>query len=157
RFAREGELEDFLSAEVKAMRAINDAARKADLPCEQVMPADLGDWRATVEFMLGPYGSGKDLAQVSTVGFSKAAERTAAMFCRQGLGALVAVMADGLQLQLSTPVKSIDYRRGVSVETAKGTLNARAVIVTVSTDMVTSGKIQFLPELPHRNIDAFAR
>jgi monoamine oxidase len=157
RFAREGELEDFLSAEVKAMRAINDAARKADLPCEQVMPADLGDWRATVEFMLGPYGCGKDLAQVSTVDLAKGAERTAAMFCRQGLGALVAAMAEGLQVQLSTPVKSIDYRRSLTVETAKGTLNARAVIVTVSTDVITSGKIQFSPDLPHRNIDAFAR
>jgi monoamine oxidase len=157
RFAREGEQEDFLSAEVKAMRAINDAARKADLPCEQVMPADLGDWRATVEFMLGPYGCGKDLAQVSTVDLAKGAERTAAMFCRQGLGALVAAMAEGLQVQLSTPVKSIDYRRSLTVETAKGTLNARAVIVTVSTDVITSGKIQFSPDLPHRNIDAFAR
>ncbi len=157
RFAREGEMEDFLSAEVKAMRAINDAARKADLPCEQVMPADLGDWRATVEFMLGPYGCGKDLAQMSTLDLSKGAERTAAMFCRQGLGALIAAMAEGLQVQLSTPVKSIDYRRGVSVETAKGTLNARAVIVTVSTNVIASGKIQFSPDLPHRNIDAFSR
>ena len=157
RFAREGEMEDFLSAEVKAMRAINDAARKADVPCEQVMPADLGDWRATVEFMLGPYGCGKDLAQVSTLDLSKGAERTAAMFCRQGLGALIAAMADGLALQLSTPVKSIDYRRGVTVETAKGTLNARAVIVTVSTNVIAAGKIQFSPDLPHRNIDAFSR
>jgi monoamine oxidase len=157
RFAREGEMEDFLSAEVKAMRAINDAARKADLPCEQVMPADLGDWRATVEFMLGPYGSGKDLAQMSTLDLSKGAERTAAMFCRQGLGTLIAAMAEGLQVQLSAPVKSIDYRRGVSVETAKGTLNARAVIVTVSTNVIASGKIQFSPDLPHRNIDAFSR
>jgi monoamine oxidase len=79
------------------------------------------------------------------------------MFCRQGLGALIAAMADGLQVQLSTPVKSIDYRRGVSVETAKGTLNARAAIVTVATNVIASGKIQFTPELPHRNIDAFGR
>ncbi len=157
RFAREGEMEDFLSAEVKAMRAINDAARKADPPCEQVMPADLGDWRATVEFMLGPYTCGKDLVQVSCLDLSKAAERTAAMFCRQGLGALVAAMAQGLQVQLSNPVRSIDYRRGVTVETAKGTLNARAVIVTVSTNVIAAGKIQFLPDLPHRNIDAFSR
>src|SRR3984885_6910621 len=89
RYAREGELEDFLSAEVRATRAINDAARKADIPCEQVMPADLGDWRGTVEFMLGPYGCSKDLAQVSCLDLSKGAERTAAMFCRQGLGALI--------------------------------------------------------------------
>ncbi len=157
RFAREGELEDFLSTEVRATRAINDAARKADIPCEQVMPADLGDWRGTVEFMLGPYGCSKDLAQVSCLDLSKGAERTAAMFCRQGLGALITAMADGLAVQLSTPVKSIDYRRGVSVETAKGTLNARAVIVTVATNVIASGKIQFTPELPHRNIDAFGR
>jgi monoamine oxidase len=157
RFAREGELEDFLSAEVRATRAINDAARKADIPCEQVMPADLGDWRGTVEFMLGPYGCSKDLAQVSCLDLSKGAERTAAMFCRQGLGSLIKAMADGLAVQLSTPVKSIDYRHGISVETAKGTLNARAVIVTVATNVIASGKIQFTPELPHRNIDAFGR
>ena len=35
------------------------------------MPADLGDWRGTVEFMLGPYGCSKDLAQVSCLDLSK--------------------------------------------------------------------------------------
>ena len=157
RYAREGELEDFLTAEVRAMRAISDAARKADIPCEQVMPNDLGDWRPTVEFVLGPYGCAKDLAQVSCVDLAKGAERNAAMFCREGLGALIAAMADGLQVQLSTPVKSINSRRGLTVETGKGTLTARAVIVTVSTNVIASGRIQFSPELPHRTIDAFGR
>jgi monoamine oxidase len=157
RFAREGELEDFLATEVRATRAINDAARRADLPCEQVVPGDLGDWRATVEFMLGPFGSGKDLAQLSSFDFAKAAERTVANFCRQGFGALLAALADGLTVQLSTPVKSIDTRRTLTVETAKGTLTARAIIVTVSTNVIASGRIQFLPDLPHRNIDAFSR
>ena len=69
RYAREGELEDFLSAEVRATRAINDAARKADVPCEQVMPNDLGDWRGAIEFMLGPFGCGKELVAVLGVGF----------------------------------------------------------------------------------------
>ena len=46
RYAREGELEDFLTAQVRATRAIDDAARKADIPCEQAVPPDLGDWRA---------------------------------------------------------------------------------------------------------------
>ena len=35
-------------------RAIADAARKADVPCAQALPKDLGDWRQTIEFMLGP-------------------------------------------------------------------------------------------------------
>ncbi|HTC02570.1 MAG TPA: NAD(P)/FAD-dependent oxidoreductase [Xanthobacteraceae bacterium] len=157
RYAREGELEDFLSAEVHATRAINDAARKADVPCEQVMPNDLGDWRGAIEFMLGPFGCGKELAQFSALDFSKAAERSTATFCRQGFGALLAALAEGVTVQLSTPVKSIDTRRSLAVETAKGTLTARAVIVTVSTNLIAGGRIQFLPELPHRNIDAFGR
>ena len=157
RYAREGELEDFLAAEVRATRAINDAARKADVPCEQVMPNDLADWRATVEFMLGPFGCGKELSQFSALDFSRAAERTTATFCRQGFGALLAALAEGVTVQLSTPVKSIDTRRVLTVETAKGTLTARAVIVTVSTNIIAAGRIQFSPELPHRNIDAFGR
>jgi monoamine oxidase len=157
RYAREGELEDFLAAEVRTTRAINDTARKADVPCEQVVPNDLADWRATVEFMLGPFGCGKELAQFSALDFSKAAERTTANFCRQGFGALLAALAEGVTVQLSTPVKAIDSRRALLVETARGTLTARAAIVTVSTDIIASGRIQFSPELPHRSIDAFGR
>jgi monoamine oxidase len=157
RYAREGELEDFLAAEVRATRAINDAARKADVPCEQVMPNDLGDWRGAIEFMLGPFGCGKELSQFSALDFSRGAERTTANFCRQGFGTLLAALGEGITVQLSTPVKSIDTRRSLTVETAKGALTARAVIVTVSTNVIAAGRIQFSPELPHRAIDAFGR
>jgi monoamine oxidase len=156
RYAREGELEDFLSAEVRAIRAIADASRKADLPCAQALPNDLADWRATIEFVLGPYACGKDLAQVSSVDLAHEAERNSAAFCRQGFGALLATLAAGIPVELSTPVKSINSRRP-SVETAKGTLTARAVIVTVPTNVVASGRLQFDPELPHRTTDAFGR
>ena len=73
RYAREGELEDFLTAQVRATRAIDEVARKADIPCEQAMPPDLGDWRATIEFMLGPYTCAKDLPQVSSFDFATSA------------------------------------------------------------------------------------
>ncbi len=72
----------FLSAQVRATRAIDDIARKADVPCEQAMPADLGDWKPTVEFVLGPYNCAKDLMQVSSFDFAKAAERKTAAFCQ---------------------------------------------------------------------------
>jgi len=81
RYAREGELEDYLSAQVRATRAIGDAGRKADTAAAPAMPTDLGDWRATTEFVLGPYNCGKDLAQVSSLDFAKAAERRSAAFC----------------------------------------------------------------------------
>jgi monoamine oxidase len=157
RYAREGELEDFLTMQVRADRAIADAARKADVPCDQALPNDLGDWRPAVEFVLGPYGCGKDLAQVSSVDFARSAERDVDAFCRQGFGALLASLADGLAVQLSTPVKTVDTSRNVAVVTSKGTIEARAVIVTVSTNVVASGGIKFTPELPHRQVDTFGR
>jgi len=157
RFAREGELEDFLTAQVRTTRAIDEAARKADIPCEQVVPADLGEWRGTIEFVLGPYNCAKDLAQVSSFDFAKAAERNAAAFCKQGFGALLGTLAQGLSVQLSTPAKSIDTRRVLTIETAKGTITASAVIVTVPTNVIASGGLKFNPDLGHRQIDAFGR
>jgi monoamine oxidase len=153
RYAREGELEDFLSAQVRAIRAIGDAARKADLACAQAMPNDLGDWRATIEFVLGPYNCSKDLAQVSSFDFAKAAERRTAAFCKPGFGALLASLAQGLSIQLSTPATSIESRRGVTVETASGAISATAAIVTVPTNVIASGAFKFSPD----RRDLFAR
>jgi len=157
RFAREGELEDFFAAQVRTTRAIDDAARKADIPSEQVVPPDLGDWRATVEFVLGPYNCAKDLAQVSSFDFAKAADRSAAAFCKQGFGALLAGLAQGLSIELSTPAKMIDTRGGLTVDTGRGTINARAAIVTVPTNVVATGGLRFTPDLGHHQIDAFGR
>jgi monoamine oxidase len=156
RNAREGEAEIFLATLVRASRAIAEAARgKADLACAQALPKDLGDWRSTVEFVLGPYGCGKDLAEVSAMDFAKAAERDTAAFCRQGFGTLLAKLAEGLPVQLSTPATRIDwYGRVLEVETARGRLRARAAIVTVSTNVLASGKIRFVPDLPRRQLDA---
>jgi monoamine oxidase len=157
RYAREGELEDFLTAQVRAIRAIDDAARKADIPCEQVVPNDLADWHGTVEFVLGPYNCAKDLAQVSSFDFAKAAERNAAAFCKQGFGALLLGLAQGLNIQLGTPARSIDTRGNISVDTARGTINATTAIVTVPTNVVASGGLRFAPDLGHHQIDAFGR
>jgi monoamine oxidase len=157
RYAREGELEDFLTAQVRAIRAIDDAARKADIPCEQVVPNDLADWRGTVEFVLGPYNCAKDLAQVSSFDFAKAAERNASAFCKQGFGTLLLGLAQGLNIQLGTPARSLDTRGNISVDTARGTINATTAIVTVPTNVVASGGLRFTPDLGHHQIDAFGR
>src|SRR5262249_55225600 len=61
RYAREGEMEDFLASMVKANSAITDAARKSDVACSLVLPKDLGEWRPSIDFALGPYNCGKDL------------------------------------------------------------------------------------------------
>ena len=156
RYAREGEMEDFLASLVRANTAIADAARKSDVACTQVLPKDLGEWRPTVEFVLGPYGCSKELAEVSAADFSRSGERDNSAFCRQGYGALLAKLAAPLPLLLATPVKTIEWwsRSRIEVDTAKGQFRTEAVIVTVSTNVLTSGKLKLAPDLPKRHLDA---
>ncbi len=160
RNAREGELEDFLATTVRANRAIAEAARgRADVSCAQALPKDLGEWRPAIEFALGPFVCGKNLDAVSAMDLAKSAERDVAAFCRQGFGALLVKLADGLPVRLSSPVTRIDTqaRAGVDVETAKGRWTGRHAIVTVSNGVLTAGKIKFAPELPKRHLDAAAK
>jgi monoamine oxidase len=156
RYARSGEMEDFLSALVRSNRAIGEQARgKVDVSCAQALPKDLLDWRSTVDFVLGPFGCGKDLNEVSAVDFAKSVERDVDAFCRQGFGTLIAKLATGLPIQLSNPVTRIEYsRHGVEIATAKGHINARTAIITASTGVLSAGKIQFDPDLPNRYLDA---
>jgi monoamine oxidase len=159
RNAREGESEIFLASLVRSNRVIAEAARgKVDVACAQALPKDLADWRGTVEFVLGPYGCGKDLTEVSAMDFARAAERDTAAFCRQGFGTLLAKLAQGLPVQLSTPVTRIEWVGGpLEVQTVRGRLTPRAIIVTVSTNVLASGKIKFVPDLPRRQLDAANR
>jgi monoamine oxidase len=160
RYAREGEMEDYLGGTVRATTAIADAARKNDLSCAQALPKDLGGWRPTIEFVLGPFGCGKDLADVSALDFSRSAERDIDLLCRQGFGTLLAKLASSIPVELSNPVTRISWGArsgGVEVETARGQLTARAAIVTVSTNVLSAGKIKFMPDLPKRQLDAAAK
>lgn len=161
RNARESELEEYLAVVARGKRAIEDAARgKIDISCAQAMPKDLGEWQPLMEFYLGPFGCGKDFSELSVADFTRSNERDVDAYCRQGFGALLAKLAEGLPVQLSTPVTKITSlgRGGFLIDTAgKGSLQARAVIVTVSTNVLLDGKIAFAPALPKRQLDALSR
>jgi len=160
RYAREGEMEDYLGGVVRASTAIADASRKSDLSCAQALPKDLGGWRPMIEFVLGPFGCGKDLSEVSAIDFARSAERDSDLLCRQGFGALLAKLASGILVELSNPVTRISWGArggGVDVDTTRGQYQARAVIVTVSTNVLSAGKIKFTPDLPRRQLDAAAK
>jgi len=159
RNARAGETEEFLAALVRANRAIDEASRggKADVACASVMPKDLGDWAGTADFMLGANAMGKDLRDVSVIDKARAQDRNAAIGCRQGLGALIAKLAEPLPVALSTPASQIIWNnRDVAVETPAGKIAARAAIVTVSSNVLAAGNIKFTPE-PKRQLDAAAK
>lgn len=159
RNARAGESEDFLATLVRANRAIGDAVRgKPDMPAAAALPKDLGVWAGTTDFLLGAQPTGRDLKDLSALDLSGMAPRDAPLACRQGLGTLIAKLGDSLPLVLSTPVTRIAWSgRDAQIETSAGTLTAKAVILTASTNALLSGKIKFAPELPKRQLDAASK
>ncbi|CCD86978.1 conserved protein of unknown function [Bradyrhizobium sp. ORS 285] len=159
RNARPGETEQFLAGLVRANRALDEAARgKLDTSCAAALPKDLGDWTNTTAFVLGPSATGKDLADLSVMDKARAQDRNAPLACRQGLGTLLGKLGEGLPVSLSTPASRIVWsNREVAVETPAGRIATRAVILTVSTNVLTSGAIKFAPELPKRQLDAAAK
>ena len=67
----------------------------------------------------------------------------------KGYGALVAACGAGVPVSLSTPVSEVDWSgAGVAVVTPRGTIKARAAIITVSTNVLASGGIKFTQSLP---------
>jgi monoamine oxidase len=158
RNARDAELENFLTAVLRTHRAIEDAGRgKADIAAAQALPGDLGVWKDTIAFALGPFLYGQDLTRVSLQDLIRAGDRDRAAFCRQGYGTLLATLAAGLPIRLSTPVTRIDwYRDRVELSTARGRLIARTVVVTASTNAIAADRIEFAPDLPHETLAAAA-
>lgn len=159
RNARPTETEDFLATMVRASRAIDTAAHgRTDVAAAAALPADLGDWAATIRFLLGPLAFGKDLEELSAIEGSRPLDRATMIACRQGLGTLIAKLAAPLPVALSVPVTRINWSsRDATVETPAGRINARAVILTASTNVLASGLIGFSPDLPKARLDAASK
>lgn len=73
-----------------------------------------------------------------------------------GYGTLVARNAAGLPVTLSTPVTHIDWSGPeTKIDTARGTVSARAVILAVPVNVLIAGGIRFTPALPLPLVEAF--
>jgi monoamine oxidase len=158
RYARPGETEEFLATLARTNRAFDDASRKFDASCASALPKDLGDWAGTIEFALGASFAGKELKDFSVVDKVRAQDRSSVFACRQGLGTLIKKLGEQLPISLSTPASRVAWgSRDVAVETPAGKIAARAIIVTVSSDVLSAGTIKFAPDIPKRTLDAAAR
>jgi len=152
------ELEEFYADRVRCYAAITQAAGKDDISCAKALPADLGDWRRTMEFVLGPYRFGAELSELSAKEYAVSIDRDAARLCRLGVGALIGKLALGVPIKFFSPVTLIDWgERSATLATGEGVVTARAVIVTASTAVLASGKIRFRPNLPGAYASAFEK
>jgi monoamine oxidase len=104
--------------------------------------------RAAATFA-GPMDFGADYDEISIADFKSAADLEPNYFTREGFGALVARFGADVPVELSTPVRRIRWDvPGVACETDRGTIRAKAVIVTSSPAVLAFEEIDFTPDLP---------
>ena len=138
-----------------AVEAISDAGRRGrDVSPASVVP-DAGQWNDLVHFAVGPYEMAKDFDEFSCADWWNS-EEGADWYCKEGYGALLAHSARDLDVRLSSRVRTIDWSgSGVVVETDAGRVRAKGCIVTVSTGVLASGDIRFVPALPGEKVESF--
>lgn len=138
----------------EAARAALDAP---DQPLAAFLAPD-DPWRPLIDAISG-YANGAPLARVSLHDW--AAYEDAATddnwAVREGYGTLVARHARGLPLRLDTRVRRVDHRAAtVRLDTSRGTLETRHVILCVPTTMLAEERIAFDPPLPDKHAAAAA-
>lgn len=132
------------------------AEAEADVPASQTVtiatPAD----EAAADY-LGALDMAVDLDELSAHDYANADDLEPNYLCREGFGAIVARRGQGIPVRLSTPARGLRWDGpGVRVETDRGTIQARAAIVTASTGALASGAMRFTPDLPAAKADAIA-
>jgi monoamine oxidase len=160
RMATEAELEAY-SAAWPRYEAEADAllAAKGDVSLAEVTRELRDDpWAATVEAWEGPVICAADADAFSARDWRRNVLGGGNLLPDGGVGAFVQRrLTNGLDIRLHTPVTRVCWGGpggAVTIDTASGSLVAKACIVTVSTGVLGSGALLFDPALPARATEA---
>lgn len=97
----------------------------------------------------GPMDFGADDDEISIRDFRTAADLDPNYFTREGYGALIHRWGADVPVEVQAPVRRILWGGpGVTVESDRGTIRARAAVVTASTGVLQFDGIAFTPDLP---------
>src|SRR3984893_16459134 len=97
------------------------------------------------------WGNGAELDRVSVKDYVRYEDSGDNWRLREGYGRLYASLAEGRPVTLETAVSRIDYREQmIRLETARGTVTAARVIVTVPTSIIAGASLRFDPPLPDK-------
>jgi len=130
------------------LAAIADVGASGRDVAASTVPANGGAWSPLAEAVVTWYTS-VESDRLSTRDLFNANDTDLDWPIIEGYGALVARYGQGLPVWIATPATRIAWGgRGVAVETAKGTVQARATVIAVPTDVLAGGAIHFDPPLP---------
>ncbi len=144
--------EEFEAAEAVLAQAWSDGLDKS---VAEVTERD-GEWTSVLDYYTA-LNTSSDSDQVSIgdmVSYEDTHENWPVV---DGYGQLVERWGSGVPVSLNTEVRTIHWGdAGVRVETTRGDVQAQRVIITVSTGILDSGALRFLPELPGSKQSAIA-
>jgi monoamine oxidase len=139
---------DFQKAVSAFFERTEQTAQKAPDVAASTLLDPAGRWNGLIN-SLGTYISGTDLDQLSVKDFDNYADTGVNWRVVEGYGTIISRYGTGLQLMLDCAVSSVDHGgKRVSVETAKGSIKADQVIVTVPSNVVATERLRFTPSLP---------
>ena len=141
---RKRDLDALVEADEKAIAA---AARQGDPAVADVIDLD-SPWAPYHAYWLS-LDSSCDPDQTGAADIAAYHETDEDWPVIDGYGALVAAWAADVPVALNAAVQRVVMTRdGVEVETPLGTVTGRTALITVSTNMLVSGRIVFEPGLP---------
>jgi monoamine oxidase len=109
-----------------------------------------GRWNALID-AVSTYANGAELDRVSVRDVTHYEDDEVNWRVREGLGTAIAAHGAMLPVVVDCPVTRIDHSGvRIRVETPRGTVSARAVIVTLPTPLVANEDVRFAPALPEK-------
>ena len=139
---RFAEAADAFEARVEAA-----AATGIDRPAAELLEPG-NRWNPLLD-AISSYHNGAEFDRVSLLDYAAYQDTEVNYRVRDGYGAALARLGASANVILHCPVTAIDHGgKAVGIETARGRLNARAVIIAVPTPHLAEARIRITPALP---------
>ena len=125
------------------------AGTAADRPGDACLEPG-GRWNPLID-AISSYINGVELDELSVLDFWNYRDTAVNWRVVEGYGTLIDDLGSGLDVVLDCPVSLLDHSgTDVRLMTRRGDLRARAVIITVPTNVLASGALEFRPGLPDK-------
>jgi monoamine oxidase len=125
------------------------AAEPVDRPLASLV-APGGRWNQLLD-ATSSWGNGAELERVSVKDYVRYEDSGVNWRLQEGYGRLFETLAEGLPVALDAAVSRVDHSgRAICLETARGTVTAARVIVTVPTSIFAAEALRFDPPLPEK-------
>jgi monoamine oxidase len=125
------------------------AAAEPDAAASQLLEPG-GRWNALID-AISTWANGVELDRLSVLDHVRYRDSGVNWRILQGYGALIAAYGAAVPIRRGAVVGQIDHRgRRISLATSQGAIGARAVVVTVPTNVLAADAVRFTPALPDK-------